>query len=63
MRHSREKMMDLVNDCVLNLNNKENIQETKCKPVDATQFEVLNDPTGNLDVLMKVRMSVRKIVR
>ena len=41
-------MMDLVNDCVLNLNNEENIQETKCKPVDAKQFEVLNDPTGNL---------------
>ena len=28
-----KKMIDLVNDCVLNLNNKENIQETKCKPV------------------------------
>ena len=43
-----KKMMGLVNDCVLNLNNKESIQETECKPVDATQFEVLNDPTGNL---------------
>ena len=42
-----KKMMELVNDCVLNLNNKESIQVTECKPVDATQFEVFSDPTGN----------------
>ena len=46
-----KKMVDLVNDCVLNLNNKESIQETKYKPVDATQFEVLNDRTGNLSCI------------
>ena len=33
-----KKMMDLVNDCVLNLNNKESIQETKCKPVVICQL-------------------------
>ena len=33
---------------MLTLNNKESIQETECRPVDATQFEVCNDPTGNL---------------
>ena len=35
-----KKMMELVNDCVPNLNNKESIQATECKP---TQFKVFND--------------------
>ena len=43
-----KEMMDLVNDYVLNLNNKESIQKTDSKPVDSTQFKVLNDPTANL---------------